>query len=131
MRLRDTTARPETNARYDRATQRAERNNMSKSHIPAEPAGPSAADTARINGLIAHLEGKLDKLPEDAPGAQDLREEISALKESLELPEFDSHRVARGLHSIREMLEKGKETVVGEAVRDSTFFIDIGRLLGM
>jgi len=104
---------------------------MSKRDIPAEPAGPLAADVARINGLIAHLEDKLDRLPEDAPGAQDLRDEIAALKESLELPEFDSHRVARGLASIREMLEKGRETVIGEAVRDSTFFIDIGRLLGM
>jgi hypothetical protein len=104
---------------------------MSKPDIPAQPAGPSAADTARINGLIAHLESKLDKLPEDSPGAQDLREEIAALRESLELPEFDAHRVARGLQSIREMLEKGRETVVGEAVRDSTFLIDIGRLLGM
>jgi len=104
---------------------------MSKPDIPAQPAGPLAADVARINGLIAHLESKLDKLPEDSPGAQDLREEIAALKESLELPEFDEHRVASGLRSIRDMLEKGRETVVGEAVRDSTFFIDIGRLLGM
>jgi len=104
---------------------------VSRPNIPAQPAGPSAADTARINGLIAHLEHKLDALPPDSPGAQDLRDEIAALKESLELPEFDSHRVASGLRSIREMLEKGRETVVGEAVRDSTFLIDIGRLLGM
>ena len=104
---------------------------MSKLDIPAQPAGPSSADTARINGLIAHLENKLDNLPADAPGAQDLREEIAALKESLELPEFDSHRVGSGLHSIRDMLEKGRETAVGEAVRDSTFLMDIGRLLGL
>ena len=104
---------------------------MSKSDIPAQPAAPSAADTARINGLIAHLESKLDKLPADAPGAQDLRDEIAALKESLKLPEFDGHRIAGSLHAIRERLDKTGEAILGEAVRDSTFFIDLGRLLGM
>jgi hypothetical protein len=104
---------------------------MSKPDIPAQPAGPSSADIARINGLIAHLEGKLDKLPADAPGAQDLRDEITALRESLELPEFDSHRVSRALTSIREMLHKGRETAVGEAVHDSTFLLDLGRILGL
>jgi len=104
---------------------------MSKSDIPAQPAGPSAADMARINGLIAHLENKLDKIPADAPGAQDLREEIAALKESLELPVFDSHRVASGLHGIRGILEKGKQTLVGEMAHDSTLLLDISRMLGL
>ncbi|HEY4371837.1 MAG TPA: hypothetical protein VGN52_07920 [Burkholderiales bacterium] len=104
---------------------------MSKRDIPAQPAGPSAADTARINGLIAHLEDKLDRLPADAPGAQDLRDEIAALKESLELPEFDSHRVSQGLSAIRNRLDKTGEAILGEAVRDSTFFIDLGHMLGL
>ena len=104
---------------------------MSKSDIPAQPAGPSSADTARINGLIAHLEHKLDQIPADAPGAQDLRDEIAALKESLELPEFDSYRVASGLQEIRGILEKGRQTLVGEMAHDSTLLLDISRMLGL
>ncbi|MDB5803737.1 MAG: hypothetical protein JWN73_1059 [Betaproteobacteria bacterium] len=104
---------------------------MSKSDIPAQPAGPSAADTARINGLIAHLENELDNIPADAPGAQDLRDEIAALKESLQLPEFDSYRIAGSLHGIRGILEKGKQTVVGEIAHDSTLLLDISRMLGL
>jgi len=104
---------------------------MSTRDIPAQPAGPSGMDVARINGLIAHLETKLEKVPADAPGAQDLRDEIDALKLSLAAPDFDPHHITRGLHSIRDRVEKAKETVVGEAMRDSTFLIDIGRILGL
>ena len=103
----------------------------SHSNIPAQPAGPSGMDVARINGLIAHLENKLEKVPADAPGAQDLRDEIAALKSALATPDFEPHRITAGLLGIRGMLEKAKDTVVGEAMRDSTFLVDIGRLLGM
>lgn len=104
---------------------------MSHAHIPAEPAGPSGMDIARINGLIAHLEGKLSKVPEDAPGAQDLRDEIAALKSALAAPDFEPHRIVQGLHGIRGLIERAKDTMVGEAMRDSTFFVDIGRILGL
>ena len=104
---------------------------MSSPQIPAQPAGPSGMDVARINGLIAHLETKLEKVPADAPGAQDLRDEIAALKEVLATPDHDPLHVTEGLHGIRNSLDKAKDTVLGEAVRDSTFFIDIGRMLGL
>ena len=104
---------------------------MSSPHIPAQPAGPSGMDVARINGLIAHLETKLEKVPADAPGAQDLRDEIAALKDVLATPDHDPLHVTEGLHGLRGSLEKAKDTLVGEAVRDSTFLIDIGRILGL
>jgi hypothetical protein len=102
----------------------------SHTDIPAQPAAPSGMDVARINGLIAHLEVKLSKVPEDAPGAQDLRDEIKALKSALATPDFEAHRITQGLHGIRGLLDKAKDTVVGEAMRDSTFFADISHLLG-
>ena len=104
---------------------------MSSPHIPAQPAGPSGMDAARISGLIAHLEVKLEKVPADAPGAQDLRDEIAALKNVLANPDFDPVHVVSGLGGIRARLEKAKDTLIGEATRDSTFLIDIGRLLGL
>jgi hypothetical protein len=103
----------------------------SHTDIPAQPAAPSGMDVARISGLIAHLETKLSKVPADAPGAQDLRDEIAALKNVLATPDFEPHHLTQALHGVREMLGKAKDTVVGEAVRDSTFFADIGRILGL
>jgi len=104
---------------------------MTTRDIPAQPAGPSGMDVARINGLIAHLETKLEKVPADAPEAENLRDEIAALKQALSAPEFDSLLITRGLHGVREALVKAKDTVVGEATHDSTFLIDVGRLLGL
>ena len=84
-------------------------------------------DLARVKRLVADLEAEVTRAPADAPGIQDLRDEIETLKNVLASPKTKHHWIADGLHSVRN----AAQAVHGEVVRESVYVAEIGRILGL
>ena len=87
----------------------------------------SQLDIARVNRLIADLEAEVAKAPADAPGMQDLRDEIETLKNVLGSPKTNHDWIEDGLHSVRD----AAQAVKGEVMRESVYIAEIGRILGL
>lgn len=87
----------------------------------------SALDLVRVNRLIADLEAEVAKAPADAPGMQDLRDEIETLKNVLASPKTKHHWIEDGLHAVRD----AAQAVKGEVMRESVYVAEIGRILGL
>ena len=107
---------------------------MNASDSPGS-AAPSAAvsatrpqlDLARVNCLVADLEAEVAKAPPDAPGMQDLRDEIETLKNVLGSPKTKHDWIEDGLHAVRD----AAAAVKGEVMRESVYVAEIGRVLGL
>jgi hypothetical protein len=84
-------------------------------------------DLERVNRLVSDLAEEVARAPADAPGMQDLREEIQTLRAVLDSPKTRHHWVADSLHSIRD----AARAVRGEVVRESVVVAEIGRILGL
>lgn len=87
----------------------------------------SALDLVRVNRLIADLEAEVAKAPANAPGMQDLRDEIETLKNVLASPKTKHHWIEDGLHAVRD----AAQAVKGEVMRESVYVAEIGRILGL
>lgn len=83
----------------------------------------------RISRLISDLEQELARA--DVPHADELREEISTLKEILASPEDQEVGVREKLHTIRDTLQDVTAKVEGEVLRDTPYITEIGRILGL
>jgi hypothetical protein len=99
---------------------------------PSKPAGPDAPTPSginleHVNRLIAALERELAKAGSDAPGVQDLKDEIETLKNVLRSPKIKPGWIREGLHSVRA----GLESVQYEVLKDAPYVAEIGRILGM
>ena len=92
-----------------------------------DPAAGPQLDLARVNRLIADLEEEVAKAPADAPGMQDLRDEIETLKNVLGSPKAKHDWIEDGLHSVRD----AAQAVKGEVMRESVYIAEIGRILGL
>lgn len=92
-----------------------------------DPAAGPQLDLARVNRLIADLEEEVAKAPADAPGMQDLRDEIATLKNVLGSPKTKHDWIEDGLHSVRD----AAQAVKGEVMRESVYIAEIGRILGL
>ena len=92
-----------------------------------DPAAGPQLDLARVNRLIADLEEEVAKVPADAPGMQDLRDEIVTLKNVLGSPKTKHDWIEDGLHSVRD----AAQAVKGEVMRESVYIAEIGRILGL
>ena len=84
-------------------------------------------DLARVNRLIADLDAEIAKAPPDAPGMQDLRDEIATLKNVLASPKTKHDWIEDGLHAVRD----AAQAVRGEVMRESVYIAEIGRILGL
>ena len=92
-----------------------------------ESASPPSFDFDRVSMLIVELEREIAKAPADAPGLQDLRDEMETLKNVLRSPKAKHHWVGDGLRSIRDAVR----AVKSEIMTDSPTIAEIGRILGM
>jgi hypothetical protein len=92
---------------------------------------PQQFSIGRINRLISDLELELAKAPSDTPNLHSLREEIEALKHTLQSDQTTPAHVSEGLHTIRGRLHNMTEVVEGEILKDSPYIAEIGRILGM
>lgn len=99
---------------------------MNAPHPPDTAARPPL-DLARVNRLITDLEAEVAKAPPDAPGMQDLRDEIATLKNVLASPKTKHDWIEDGLHAVRD----AAEAVKGEVMRESVYVAEIGRILGL
>ncbi len=88
-------------------------------------------DLARIRRLVDELQATVASAPGDAPGVQDLKDEIVTLRAVLDSPKEKSGWIAEGLHDIRTQLQKTGKSVQGEALREGVFIAEIGRILGL
>ncbi len=84
-------------------------------------------DLERVNRLVADLESEVAKAPPDAPGMQDLRDEIETLKNVLGSPKTKHDWIEDGLHAVRD----AAQAVKGEVMRESVYIAEIGRILGL
>ena len=91
------------------------------------PQQPAQFDLARVGQLIAQLEAEVARAPADAPGVQDLRDEIATLRNVLESPKTRHHWVAEGLTAVH----KAARALRGEVARESVYLTEIGRILGL
>ena len=94
---------------------------------PLDGATRPALDLARVNRLIADLDAEIAKAPPDAPGMQDLRDEIATLKNVLASPKTKHDWIEDGLHAVRD----AAQAVRGEVMRESVYIAEIGRILGL
>ena len=88
---------------------------------------PRHLDLDRVHRLIRELEAEVAKAPADEAGVQDLREELTTLKNVLASPRPRHHWVEDSLHAVRETAQ----AVRGEVVRESVYLAEIGRILGL
>lgn len=86
-----------------------------------------ALDLERVNRLVADLEAEVAKAPPDAPGMQDLRDEIETLKNVLGSPKTKHDWIEDGLRAVRD----AAQAVKGEVMRESVYIAEIGRILGL
>ena len=99
---------------------------MNASNLPQSTVRPPL-DLDRVNRLVADLEAEIAKAPYDAPGMQDLRDEIETLKNVLGSPKTKHDWIEDGLHAVRD----AAQAVKGEVIRESAYVAEIGRILGL
>ena len=105
---------------------------------PLNPPSPSSSprhpefSLERISRLVTELEQELANAPADIPNGQQLREEITTLKQVLASSnQEESPRIEERLHAIRGGLEDMTARVEGEVLRDGYYIAEIGRILGL
>ena len=104
-----------------------QRDNGTKASAADAKGAHVGLDLARIRRLVDELQAEVESAPEDAPGAQDLKDEIITLRAVLDAPKEKSGWIAEGLHSIRSQLQQTAKLVRSEGV----FITEIGRILGL
>ena len=92
---------------------------------------PHGFSLDRVAQLVAALEQELAAAPADLPKAQELRQEIAALKQVLAAPGDQQVEVREKLHSVRDVLQDMTARVENEVLQDSRYVAEIGRILGL
>jgi hypothetical protein len=70
------------------------------------PADAEELDPDRIDNILSGLEAKIDEMPSDNPGAQELRQEIETLRAMVESLDAEQRWSAGQQQSIRSALNK-------------------------
>jgi len=104
-----------------------------KNPLPHDPVGTTdrKVDVDRVHRLIADIEQELAGIPEDSPGLQNMRNELEALKETLDAPGKRHEHIGGGLRSVRTRLQDMAAAMEGEVLKDTPYIAEIGRILGM
>ena len=85
----------------------------------------------RIARLVSDLEQELAGAPAGSPKLDALRAEIDVLKRTLESPDSARPELTEQLHGVRGRLDDVVASVEGEALRDTPYLVEIGRILGL
>src|SRR6266853_2295577 len=97
----------------------------------ARDEAPKKIDLEKVAQLIDALERDLAKVQGGSRDVQLLRDEVETLKNVLNSPIRRAHWVREGLHSMRQAIENGLETVVADGLKASQYIAEIARILGM
>ena len=95
------------------------------------PRGSAEIDFEEVSKLIHALERDLAGVRKGSRDVQLLRDEVETLKNVLNSPIRRHHWVREGLHSVREAVENGLETVAADGLKAGQYIAEIGRILGM
>ena len=85
----------------------------------------------RITQLVSDLEQELLAAPPGSAKLDALREEIEVLKRTLEQPEGSSGELSDHLQGVRSRLSEVLANVEGEALKDTPYLVEMGRILGL
>lgn len=85
----------------------------------------------RITQLVSDLEQELEAAPLGSAKLDALRGEIAVLKRTLEQPEASSVQLSDHLHGVRSRLSEVLANVEGEALKDTPYLVEFGRILGL
>jgi hypothetical protein len=96
-----------------------------------EDAMSSEFSLERITQLVSDLEQELLAAPPGSAKLDALREEIVVLKRTLEQPDGSSGELSDHLHGVRSRLSEVLANVEGEALKDTLYLVEFGRILGL
>ncbi len=85
----------------------------------------------RIARLVSDLEQELETAPTGSPKVNALRAEIAVLKSTLASPDGASPQITEQLHGVRGRLTEVVASVEGEALKDTPYLVELGRILGL
>ena len=85
----------------------------------------------RIARLVSDLEQELAAAPPGSPKVDALRAEIAALKRTLAGPDGATPELTEQLHGVRGKLSEVVASVEGEALKDTPYLVELGRILGL
>lgn len=85
----------------------------------------------RIARLVSDLEQELAAAPPGSPKVDALRAEIGELKRTLASPDSATPEITEQLHGVRGKLHDVVASVEGEALKDTPYLVEIGRILGL
>ena len=84
-----------------------------------------------VQRLVEALERDLAKVRAGTAGVESLREEVEALRSTLNAAEPREEHVRERLHGVRSTLEDFGETLYEDAVKLGDYLARIGRMLGL
>ncbi len=85
----------------------------------------------RIKQLLSDLEQELMAAPPGSAKLQALREEIVVFKQTLAQPEGGPGDLSDQLQGVRSRLSDVLANVEHEALKDTPYLIELGRILGL
>ena len=85
----------------------------------------------RIARLVSDLEQELAAAPPGSPKVDALRAEIAVLKRTLAGPDGATPELTEQLHGVRGKLSEVVASVEGEALKDTPYLVELGRILGL
>ncbi len=85
----------------------------------------------RIARLVSDLEQELEAAPAGSPKVNALRAEIGVLKRTLASPDGAGPEITEQLQGVRGRLTEVVASVEGEALKDTPYLVELGRILGL
>ncbi|MFM8247370.1 MAG: hypothetical protein ACKN9M_10510 [Burkholderiaceae bacterium] len=85
----------------------------------------------RIAQLVSDLEQELMAAPPGSAKLEALREEVKLLRQTLAQPESTPGELSDQLHGVRSRLSDLLANVEGEALKDTPYLVELGRILGL
>ncbi len=92
---------------------------------------PTEFSLDRIARLVSDLEQELAAAPPGSPKIDALRAEIDLIKRTLQDSDGSAPEIEQQLHGVRGRLNDVVASVEGEALRDTPYLVELGRILGL
>ncbi len=92
---------------------------------------PTDFSLDRIARLVSDLEQELAAAPHASPKIEALRVEIDRIKHTLAGADGNAPELEQQLHGVRGKLNDVVASVEGEALRDTPYLVELGRILGL
>lgn len=88
-------------------------------------------DADQVRRMVDAMEADLKGMPQGDVTLRKLMDELQTIRNVLDSPAAKPSWISEGLRSVKHMLENAAGTVLGEALKDSQYIAQIGRMLGM